>query len=97
MIYVKRTIKRVIISTLLTLEAALFCYSYIWGHHGIAALMELRTENSMLEKEITETRTTLAALATKITHWQTDHFLWEKIAREQLQMICEGEEIYYLT
>jgi cell division protein FtsB len=91
-----KEIKRIILRIFFGVEIIIFACLYICGPHSIQALMKLHNENDQLKMEIDQTQQELLELEQKIVQWNTYPLYKEKIAREQLQMACKGEEIYYL-
>lgn len=91
-----REIKRLFLRFFFGMEVVFFIGFYVCGPHGVKTLKALSNENNQLQLEITHARQEVIELEQKIVQWNTYPFYKEKIAREQLQMACKGEEIYYL-
>jgi len=79
------------------LEMACFIYFYLFGAYGLTVLSAVRTENCAYQTELEDMRINIAGLQSEVERWQQDDFLREKIAREELQMVGAGEQVYYLT
>lgn len=79
------------------LEIAIFGYTYLFGVQGLKIVMELQSENNKQERRIAQLTKELNTLEGTLHTWQATEFYREKIAREQLQMAHQDEEIYYLT
>ena len=93
----KRYSKRYVVRFFLGIEILTFICFYVCGPQGIYELMRLRSENSLFQKDLARMRFGLNTVKKAVARWQHDDFLREKIAREELQMVRKGEEIYYLT
>lgn len=78
-------------------ELIAFGVWYCGGREGIGQLRRLRVENTLFEQELTFTQVSIANMQAEIERCQRDDFWREHIARTELQMAREGEEIYYLT
>ncbi len=91
-----KEIKRLILRIFFGIEIVFFIGLYLFGPHGVKALVALQNENRQLQIEITQTQQEVLEVEKKIAQWNTYPLYKEKIAREQLQMACRGEEIYYL-
>ncbi len=77
-------------------EIMFFIGLYLFGTDGIQYLMQLQHEQQKLDLELEEVRQEVATLHEQVEQWDATPFLKEKIAREQLQMAREGDEIYYI-
>ncbi len=86
--------KKTILRLAFTLEIAVFGWFYYYGLHGLKTVGELQCENEAIEKRIELARDDIEMRQQEIIAWQTDPFYREKVAREQLHMAKEGEEIY---
>lgn len=69
---------------------------YLFGPHGMRALMSIEQENEALMGKISIMNQDVQSLETKIAQWDAHPLYKEKIAREQLQMACKNDEIYYI-
>lgn len=78
-------------------EIILFAYLYLFGPHGMRALMNIEQEKNQLNCEVTDLQTQVHSLEATIAQWDVHPFYKEKIAREQLQMAGKNEEIYYVS
>ena len=86
----KRTIMRVVF----TVEVVLFGWFYYYGVGGMRDIAQLHEENSGLEQQIARAHQEIALKEQELSSWKSDPFYKEKLAREQLHMAKEGEEIY---
>lgn len=75
-------------------EIFLFGWFYYFGPHGMQAVARIRAENSVIEKKLVLMEREVKELEGEVVAWQTNDFLKEKVAREQLQLARAGEEIY---
>lgn len=94
---VKRFKQHSIIRLMLGIEMGWFMYLYVCGSQGIYELMRLRVENKESQEELNCVRVVINDLQQELVRWKHNDFLREKIAREELQMVRKGEEVYYLT
>lgn len=69
---------------------------YFFGVDGLPKLYKLRDENSTLEEEIVALSKEIAGLDNEMIAWNTDPFYKERVAREQLQMAREQDEIFFI-
>lgn len=77
-------------------EILVFLGVYFFGVDGLQKLCMLRDENIKLEQEVATLNTEIATLEHEIVAWNTDPFYKEKVAREQLQMAREQDEILFI-
>lgn len=77
-------------------EIFIFLGVYFFGVDGLQKLCVLRDENMKLEQEVVSLNNEIAALEHEIVAWNTDPFYKEKLAREQLQMAREQDEILFI-
>lgn len=89
--------KRMVLRKLLVVEVVIFIGYYLFGVHGLQAIKCIKRENGMLQESIVHMQKEIAGLENDIVQWDTNLFYKEKIAREQLQLAREGDEIYYLS
>ena len=86
--------KKNIITAVLALEVCAFMFFYYRGAQGLRAVQGLEAENSELAIKINHAQQEIAQLIKELQAWQTDSFYKEKLAREQLHMARDNEEIY---
>lgn len=91
-----RFAKKNVIPLAFVIELVLFTGYYLIGANGVVALV-------LMNKEIESTRSEISLLKDEVLHLQNHialqkkhPFFKEKIAREQLQMAHENEEIYII-
>ncbi len=77
-------------------EILIFLGIYFFSVNGLPKLSLLRDENMKLDQEIKLLQSEIATLDSEIVAWNTDSFYKEKVAREQLQMAREHEEILFI-
>jgi cell division protein FtsB len=77
-------------------ELVIFFSIYFFGTDGLPKLYELCDENSKLSEEIAALNKEVSCLESELLAWNTDAFYKEKVAREELQMACEGDEIFFI-
>jgi|GEM_PF-4372434 len=90
--YAKQKYKIVLLGT----GIMIFGYTYLFGSEGLCAWWKLRAENHELKKELVRRCSDCAFRAQEIERWRDSGYLREKIAREELQLMRKGEEIYYI-
>lgn len=88
--------KRMVPRAILAVEIVVFMWMYCFGSQGIRAVYAMRTENDLLEVQLAQEHKMLTLLERDVQMWQENSFVKEKLAREQLQMAREDEEIYIL-
>lgn len=88
--------KKMIPWLLLLGEIVLVIGFYFFGRHGYRQLCLMRAENDALLQQMQHTKQEIQALEHHIADWQKYPFYTEQVAREQLQMMQPGDEIYYL-
>ena len=77
-------------------EILIFVGIYFFSVNGLPKLSLLRDENKKLEQEIVLLQSEISVLDKEVVAWNTDPFYKEKVAREQLQMAREHEEILFI-
>ncbi len=88
--------KKLLLRLFFTTEILLFGWFYYYGVRGVVAVQELKTENDEIAVQVASLQTEIGAVDAQIIAWNTDDYFTEKIAREQLQMAREGDEIYVI-
>jgi len=91
-----KLLKRRAMRVFFMVEIMFFIGLYLFGTRGIQYLMQLQYEQQKLDIELEEVRQEVASLNEQVEQWNATPFFKEKIAREQLQMAREGDEIYYI-
>jgi cell division protein FtsB len=76
--------------------ALVFGYHAIFGHNGITAYAEKRSEDRVLAAEIEKLQTENAQLKQHVEHLQSDPDAIEREARERLHYTRPDEVIYTL-
>ena len=92
MAFSKSWISRVV----LFCELLIFFSVYFWGVDGRPKVHKLCDENQKLEKEIALLNQEITAIEHEKIAWNTDPYYKEKVAREQLQMAHEKDEIFFI-
>lgn len=69
---------------------------YVFGENGLYAMRAIAKENDEVLHHIDQIKQDIKNIEQEIIAWQTDLFYVEKVAREQLQMAKEGEELYFI-
>jgi cell division protein FtsB len=78
------------------IELALFTGYYLIGANGIVALVSMNKEITSTQREVSLLKDEVQHLQQHIALQKKHPFFKEKIAREQLQMAHENEEIYVI-
>ena len=73
---------------------ALFLYLFLGGPYGLIKIITLYTKLKSVERETDKLTVEKVLLTKQCERLQTDLFAIEKIAREKLGMIKEGEIVY---
>jgi cell division protein FtsB len=77
-------------------ELALLGIWYLLGPQGVPAITKLQDECLHEEQLLVSLKVEVAELEREILRWESDPFFKEKIAREQLQLVRSGDEVYYV-
>lgn len=88
--------KRMIPRGLFLIEVMVFVWLYCFGSQGIRSIYAMSSENDLLEQQLMQEQQRVCTLERDVLTWQDNSFVKEKLAREQLQMARDGEEIYIL-
>lgn len=86
--------KRTVLHGLFLIEVALVCWFYYYGASGIREIHHLQQENKRIEENIAFVQRDITECERELIVRHNDPFYKEKIAREQLHMARDGEEIY---
>lgn len=78
------------------IELALFTGYYLMGANGMGTLISMNKEIGSAQREIALLKDEVHHLQNHIALQKKHPFFKEKIAREQLQMAHENEEIYII-
>ncbi len=89
--------KRTLLHIFFAGEILIFTWAYIFGAQGLKAILALRSENIVLKQCVEEIKKEIVMEENNLHVWQTNTFYKEKLAREQLQMVRGGEEVYYTS
>lgn len=89
--------RRFIVWGVLAAEMFVFAYCYVYSTGGLLAVHTLEKETRVIETANRELMQEVNHMEQEIIAWNEDDFYKEKVAREQLQMAYEDEDIYYLT
>jgi cell division protein FtsB len=81
----------------LIIECIIFFGMYGFGSNGITAIVAIKNDMQHLNCEVAQLKTEIAQLQSTLVLQQKHPFFQEKIAREQLQMARDTEEIYLLS
>ena len=73
--------------------AALLAYVFIFSRHGYSRRRELASENDRLRLELQEMRAENARLREELSRLDDPEAV-EKLAREKLGLVKEGEKVY---
>jgi cell division protein FtsB len=88
--------KRIFLRMFFLFEVIVFTFIYLFGTHGMQAVMQLRNENYLLADQVSSLKAAVKELKSSYCVWQSKPFYKEKIAREHLHM-ARGDEIIYYT
>ncbi len=88
--------RRQVATALAAILALIFGYHAIFGHNGITAYAEKRSEDRLLAMQIEKLQQENARLKDHVDHLQNDPDAIEREARERLHYTRPGEVIYTL-
>ena len=83
-------------SVLLILSSWYACYVIFCGQTGLTQQKIIQQEIATESSRVQDIQEKIAAIKNKIALAQEDHFMLEKIAREDLHMSCTNEYVYLL-
>lgn len=89
--------KRMVMRVLFTVEVILFGWFYYYGMCGMREIAQLQDENRTFEQQIVLAHHEIEMKEQELSAWGSDPFYKEKLAREQLHMAKDGEEIYLVN
>lgn len=92
-----KKIKKLFIKFIILTELFIFSFTFIFGKNGLLYLINLRQQNHIEEAKLELLKIEIKNLNQKINEWNNDEFYKEKIAREQLQLSKEKEQIYFFN
>lgn len=81
--------------TLLLIQASVFIYLFFWGPRGWHEIGALQKKIATAQQHVDAQKEVIAQLETEEKSWQTDSFNKERVAREELQMACAGDVVFY--
>lgn len=91
-----KEMKRLILRIFLIVEVAGLTGWYIVGKSGLRAIRGAERYNKQLDTDINNLEKEIGMLKEELEERQKNPFYKEKIARQELQMAREDEEIYLL-
>lgn len=89
--------KQWVIKLVLLTELAVFCGVYFFGQEGLPQVNRLKQEGNEVAQEVIQLTQEVEALESKIIAFEEHPIHKEKIAREDLQLAYESEEVYYIS
>ncbi len=88
--------KRLWIRLFFVIEILCFFGFYFFGAQGLLQLESRKKYNQKIIQDIENLQGLLKELELSISEWQTDEFLKEKMAREQLYVARPHETVYVI-
>ena len=88
--------KRTMMRLAFVIEVIIFGWFYQYGVGGMGEIGKLQQDNETMERHIGTMQHDIVVRTTELEGWMRDPFHKEKLAREQIHMAREGEEIYLL-
>lgn len=88
--------KRYMLRIFFLLEIVIFIGIYFFSAQGLRVLQGMQKENEQVYEKISYLKDEIAVLESDVAEWENNSFYKEKIAREELQMAKEGDEVYFL-
>jgi cell division protein FtsB len=92
MILTKRSLLRFFFGA----EIVVFIGIYLLSPHGIKKLFAFKKEVALSGLELSRLKDQVDELQKKVKEWKEDPFYKEKVAREQLYMARQKEEVYFI-
>lgn len=89
-----KTFKQTALRVFFALEVVVFTGVYLFGPTGLQTVVLLERENGELDRHIEQLLAQVSQCEQQVAACKTDDFYKEKIAREQLQMAREKDEVY---
>lgn len=93
---VMKIIKKRVFRLLWMLQIICWAGYYLYGENGYHAMSTIKKENEQVLHDIEHLQQDITVIEQEVVAWQTDLFYVEKVAREQLQMAKDGEELYFI-
>ena len=90
-------LKRALLRCFFGFEIVLFIWTYIFGAHGLYALMQMKKSNQAYINALHTLRSENDEVQRSLDQWHSHPFYKEKRARELLQMARKHDEIFYLS
>lgn len=87
--------KRCLLRFFFGIEILIFAGIYLFSTQGLQSLLRLRKENRSLAHEVKKLEQEVQELEQTVNEWKTNPFYLEKVAREQLHMAREKDEVYF--
>lgn len=91
-----KTFKQTVLRVFFALEVSVFAGVYLFGPNGLQSMVLLERENNDLDHDIERLLAEVSTCENKLVSCKADDFYKEKIAREQLQMAREGDEVFLI-
>ena len=88
--------KRHMLRMFFIFEIVIFIGIYFFSAQGLRVLQGMQKENEQVYEKISYLKDEIAVLESDVAEWENNTFYKEKIAREELQMAKEGDEVYFL-
>ncbi len=85
--------RRVVAAIVALILAALLVYVFVFSRHGYLRRRELARENLRLQQELEDMRAENARLREELSRLDDPEAV-EKLAREKLGLVKEGEKVY---
>ncbi|MFT6765254.1 MAG: cell division protein FtsB [Alteromonas naphthalenivorans] len=77
-------------------EIVIFVGIYFFSAQGLRILQGMQQENEQVQDKIGFLKDEIAVLEEEVSEWENNSFYKEKIAREELQVAKQGDEVYFL-
>jgi cell division protein FtsB len=79
------------------IEITAFTYYFMWGERGVVYSYVLMEEERSLKRGIQTLKQDNEKLQNEIDDWKKYAYYTEKYARERLQLMKPGEEIFFIV
>lgn len=91
-----KTFKRKIVRMFFCIEIIVCILLYVCGSHGLQALNVLEKQNMVLKERTKSLEAEVNVLQNALREWDMYPFYKEKIARQELQLARDSDELYMI-
>ena len=88
--------KKHVLRTFFFIEILVFVAMYLFSSQGLRVLRSMKKENKKVADAVGVLRSEIKELEGKVAEWENNSYYKEKIAREELQMARDNDEVYFI-